>query len=96
GIEKSVDHGLIKVEVRDHGDSVLMRVSDNGLGMTPDVLAKIFEINPSRSSGIGVKNVHQRIQLYFGKQYGLEIKSELEVGTTVDVWLPKTTGGDTE
>ena len=73
-----------------------MRVSDNGLGMPPEVLSKIFEINPSRSSGIGVKNVHQRIQLYFGKQYGLEIKSELEVGTTVDVWLPKTIGGEAE
>lgn len=96
GIEKSVDHGLIKIEVRDHGDQILMRVSDNGLGMSPEVLSKIFEINPSRSSGIGVKNVHQRIQLYFGKQYGLEIKSELEVGTTVDVWLPKTIGGEAE
>ena len=96
GIEKSVDHGHIKIEVRDHGDQILMRVSDNGLGMPPEVLSKIFEINPSRSSGIGVKNVHQRIQLYFGKQYGLEIKSELEVGTTVDVWLPKTIGGEAE
>jgi len=96
GIEKSVDHGHIRIEVRDHGDQILMRVSDNGLGIPPEVLARIFEINPSRSSGIGVKNVHQRIQLYFGKQYGLEITSELEVGTTVDVWLPKTMGGDAE
>jgi two-component system sensor histidine kinase YesM len=74
----------------------MMRVSDNGLGMSQETLNKIFEINPSRSSGIGVKNVHQRIQLYFGKEYGLKISSELEEGTTVEIWLPKTTGGDSE
>ncbi|MDD3503479.1 MAG: sensor histidine kinase [Eubacteriales bacterium] len=96
GIEKSVDFGHIVVQVRDMGDKIMMRVSDNGLGMSQETLNKIFEINPSRSSGIGVKNVHQRIQLYFGKEYGLKISSELEEGTTVEIWLSKTTGGDSE
>ena len=41
-----------------------------------------------RGSGIGLKNVDQRIKLYFGKEYGLEIKSEPDVGTRVRIHLP--------
>ena len=44
----------------------------------------------SRGSGIGLKNVHQRIQLYFGSEYGLEVESEPDEGTTVRIHLPKT------
>ncbi len=44
----------------------------------------------SRGSGIGLKNVHQRIQLYFGTEYGLEIESEPDEGTTVRIHLPET------
>ena len=96
GIEKAVDHGHILIEARDAGDKILLRVRDNGLGMTKETLERIFQINPSRTSGIGVKNVHQRIQLYFGKEYGLKIESEPEEGTVVDIWLPKTEGEENE
>ena len=44
----------------------------------------------------GIKNVHQRIQLYFGKEYGLTIQSEVEQGTVVEIRLPNVTGGDLE
>lgn len=96
GIEKSVDHGHIRIEARLLGDQVLLRVSDNGLGIPPETLARIFDISPSRTSGIGIKNVHQRIQLYFGKEYGLTIQSEVEQGTVVEIRLPNVTGGDLE
>jgi two-component system sensor histidine kinase YesM len=46
----------------------------------------------SKGSGIGVKNVHQRIQLYYGKNYGLEINSEMDVGTSVLIHLPHIEG----
>jgi len=42
-----------------------------------------------KGSGVGFRNVHDRIQLYFGKDYGLEITSELDVGTTIRIHLPK-------
>jgi two-component system sensor histidine kinase YesM len=42
----------------------------------------------SHGSGVGVKNVHERIQLYYGEEYGLKIESELESGTCVRIWLP--------
>jgi two-component system sensor histidine kinase YesM len=48
----------------------------------------VREYNSQGSSGVGVKNVHERIQLYYGKEYGLQIESELEEGTNVKIWLP--------
>ncbi|MDF2938854.1 MAG: sensor histidine kinase, partial [Paenibacillaceae bacterium] len=42
----------------------------------------------SSGSGVGVRNVHERIRLTFGEPYGLEFESRLEEGTTVKVWLP--------
>jgi two-component system sensor histidine kinase YesM len=39
---------------------------------------------------VGLKNVNERIKLYYGRQYGIEIISELEVGTTVNIRIPMT------
>ena len=47
-----------------------------------------------KGSGIGLWNVNQRIQLYFKGNYGLEIESELDEGTTVRIHLPKITYED--
>lgn len=89
GINMLVDKGKIHVKVKDLGDSILMQVSDNGVGMPEKVLKSIFEQEAASSYGIGVKNVHNRIQIYFGKNYGLSFKSELDVGTTVNIRIPR-------
>lgn len=89
GIECMPDKGLIKIKVKAVDDKVLLQVIDNGLGMSKETIDRILSIEPERVSGIGVKNVNQRIQLYFGKEYGLEFKSEIERGTIVNIWLPK-------
>ncbi len=90
GIEYMVDEGFIKVSVKESEDKLLFQVEDNGLGMTQETLSNILNIEPGKKgeSGVGVKNVDQRIKLYYGKQYGLEIESELEQGTKVSIWLP--------
>jgi two-component system sensor histidine kinase YesM len=41
-----------------------------------------------KGSGIGLKNVHERIQIYFGKNYGLKIYSEPDEGTTISIHMP--------
>lgn len=72
---------------------IYIEIKDNGLGIPPEKLANILKGQPvgtKKGSGIGLKNVHQRIQLYYGHQYGLEIESELDMGTTVRIHLPKT------
>ena len=67
-------------------------VADNGLGMTEDKLEYIMHhqvVSSKRGSGIGVRNVHERIQLIYGKQYGVTITSELDEGTTATITIPK-------
>jgi two-component system sensor histidine kinase YesM len=58
--------------------------------MKPEMVERAlsYESKGKDGSGVGVKNVHERIQLCFGKEYCLEIQSELEEGTTVKLWLP--------
>lgn len=90
GIEYMVDEGEIRITVSIVDGKLLYEVRDNGLGMKPEVMENILskEWKKGKGSGVGMKNVHERIQLYYGKQYGLEIQSELEEGTTVKAWLP--------
>lgn len=90
GIEMMPEEGMIRITARIVEDKLLFQISDNGLGMTPQVLERMLtrDSNSESGSGVGVKNVHQRIQLYFGHDYGLQFESELEEGTTVRIWLP--------
>ncbi len=96
GIDRMVDKGKITIRIKDCGDTILMQVIDNGLGMPESVLNHILESESSNSYGIGVKNVHHRIQIYFGKEYGLSFQSELDEGTTVNIRIPKIEGDANE
>lgn len=91
GIEPSVDRGFIKIIGYMSGkDTITLEISDNGVGMSEkqvDQLNKHIYIS-EKGSGVGLKNVNERIRLYFGIQYGLHIKSELEEGTVITVTFP--------
>ena len=91
GIDRMVDEGEIKITVKpaEDDDDILITVSDNGVGMTKEQCGKILAKDRSDSGGIGVKTVNDRLKIYFGKKYGLSIESELDVGTTVTVRIPK-------
>ena len=92
GIDRMVDEGEIKITVKpdtDTGEDILIIVSDNGVGMTKEQCGKILAKDRSDSGGIGVKNVNDRLKIYFGEKYGLSIESELDVGTTVTVRIPR-------
>lgn len=94
GIDRLVDEGEIKITVKqaeDDENDILMTVADNGVGMTEEQCRKILSKERSDSSGIGVKNVNDRLRIYFGEKYGLTIKSELDCGTEITVRLPKIT-----
>lgn len=90
GIEYMVDEGEIKISAGVIGGKLMYEIRDNGLGMKKETMDKLlsYESKGKGGSGVGVKNVHERIQLSFGKEYGVEIESELEEGTTVRLWLP--------
>jgi len=97
GIEYLVDEGLIQVRARVVGESLFMEVEDNGVGMTEAQLEALFEEVQLRGedrrtgnggSGVAVRNVHDRIKLYYGEDYGLSYESEREEGTIARIRLP--------
>ena len=91
GVEGMDDEGEIWVRGYRDGDDVCIEVRDNGLGMSEEILDSLLKENsrvPRKGSGVGVINVHKRIQIRFGKKYGLEIESEPDEGTMVRIRLP--------
>lgn len=98
-VENAIYHGMefmdgdgeIEITVRQVEKVLCIRLRDNGPGMPPDVVQSLLAGNhpvSRRGSGIGVKNVSERIQLYFGKEYGLEILSEPDRGTEIIITMP--------
>lgn len=88
GIEHIHEKGRINVIVTLSNDKVMFRIIDNGYGIKPDILKGILDKESTDDPGVGLNNVHQRIQLYFGKEYGLKVESELDIGTTVEIRIP--------
>lgn len=90
GIEYMVDEGFISISAGKFENKLLFEVTDNGLGMAPETIEKLLysEQKDNKGTGVGVKNVHERIRLTYGEEYGINIESELEAGTKVKIWLP--------
>lgn len=95
-IENAINHGLdasepgeILIEVREKDGDIIMAVADNGIGMSKEQCEAIWKTDTNSKSGIGIKNVNDRIRIYFGEKYGLNIISELDEGTRVEIRMPK-------
>ena len=85
------DDGELVVGTRIEEDTLILWVKDNGCGMTQekvDALLSGTVQETGRGSGVGVRNVTERIQLLFGEAYGLRIYSEPDEGTIVEVYIP--------
>ena len=97
GIEFMDEDGHIDIRAWREGEDVYISVGDNGLGMTEETVEALLkgEIVPgTKGSGIGFSNVNERIELYFGKGYGLRIESEPDEGTTVIIHIPSVPYGE--
>ena len=94
GMEYMDGEGEIHIRAYTREQDLYLEVEDNGPGMPEEQVEHLLtggEKARQKGSGIGLKNVNQRIQLYFGTQYGLEIESEPDEGTVVRIHIPKTT-----
>ena len=89
-----VDEGCITVEICQEGEDILFRVTDNGVGMSAQQVEAIMSRSPGEQAGIGIRNVDDRLKIYFGPRYGLRITSEPDVGTCVEIRMPKVRGED--
>ncbi len=103
-VENALYHGIkpkgsghIDITVAVDSELIVISISDNGEGMDAvdvnnlnDFLQSKHGSQPPKSkSGYGIKNVNERIKIYFGKKYGLFYTSEKNVGTTAFIVLPK-------
>ena len=90
GIKYKEGRGLIQIRVFCQDDCIVLQVEDDGKGMDEETLAHIFEqhIRDTRSNGVGVNNVNERIRLFYGAGDGLSFKSEPEKGTTATIRIP--------
>lgn len=87
GLEEKIQGGTVRVWAELDGEmDFLIHVEDDGVGMSPETQARVLSGERQdfrKKPHIGVYNVHRRIQLYYGKNYGLEIQSKPGEGTRV-------------
>lgn len=93
GLEEIEEGGLITVQINRCGKSedIRITITDNGCGMDEEQLTAlrhdIEEKNPEKKESIGLYNINQRIKLCYGEQYGMEIQSVIQKGTSVSILI---------
>lgn len=82
--------GTIEIFIKQQDDLLEIRVVDDGIGMDSDTAERAVgqDISKEHYSGIGVHNVHERLQLLYGEEYGIQIESRKQNGTCVKISLP--------
>jgi two-component system, sensor histidine kinase YesM len=95
-VENAINHGIdhkespgkavLTITAKQVDNDLIFKVSDNGCGMEPDLLKTILT---TKTKGYGVQNVHHRVKLTYGADYGLTYTSKLMEGTTVTLTIPK-------
>lgn len=97
-VENAIIHGIglsktgrvIVIKGYREENDVKISVIDNGVGIPPEKISMILndDSNISRLNGIGIKNVEERIKMLFGDDYGIHIKSEIDLFTNVEITIP--------
>ena len=98
-IENAILHGTsdgietvnIVLDIKEEDNLIKIIVSDDGAGMSSEVKSSLWksEPNDAKSNLIGMKNISDRIKLFYGSDYNLEIVSELGKGVTIITTIPK-------
>ncbi|MFA9556723.1 sensor histidine kinase [Evansella sp. AB-rgal1] len=97
GLSDVKNGGLVELNGKKNGDILVITIKDNGKGMEKDkvealkerLLSLTFKDKyDSEGSGIGLINIQERIQLLYGKTFGLRIESEQNFGTTITLEIP--------
>jgi two-component system sensor histidine kinase YesM len=87
---KDKDKGTIDVYCHKEGEFLKLSVKDNGYGISSAKIAEIREsfTDPEVYNGVGLKNVYQRLKIYYGNKADVVIDSVLDVGTTITLVIP--------
>lgn len=97
-VENSILHGILESESKTgtitisgrlEDETVILSVMDDGIGISEEKLNTLLvESATNESHGYGIRNINNRIKLYYGEKYGLKYKSQLEKGTEVEISIP--------
>ncbi len=90
GIKNMEGPGLIRITGLREAEAIVIRISDNGVGMGREQLEALRDglIEPSQANGVGVHNVQERIHVYFGLEYGVSFESAPGAGTVATIRIP--------
>ena len=91
GVKTYVQDAVIEIGVEPIEDRIRIRVADNGIGMGPERLGAVRASLDGRAQdggGIGLRNIHERLKLFFGSAADLVIVGSGCAGTTVDLVIP--------
>lgn len=84
---EEMDHGcVLRISGWLENGRRYFTVRDNGKGMSPD---RIAEVMNGHGAAVGMRNVHNRLQLMYGEEYGITIQSHAGSGTTVVICMPE-------
>jgi two-component system sensor histidine kinase YesM len=86
---RAANEGTIAIAVEQFGDDLVFTIVDDGQGMESGNSDNWDKASDKRKGSSGMRNVHERLQLYFGPNYGIRVNSSPEGGTTVVIQLPK-------
>ena len=92
GLRNKISGGILLIEyVMDEGQLKII-VEDNGCGISDDRIHEILSKNQSRNAGhIGIHNIRERIHMYFGSEFDIEIISQPEIFTRFEIVIPAIT-----
>ena len=94
GIKSKNEYGKLTIRGYKDKNMLIFVIKDTGKGMDEDTLTKLYQrINEKKrdekeNRGYGIWNVNQRIKLYYGEQYGLQIDSIVDKGTSIYIKIP--------
>jgi len=93
GLAELEEDGVITIRIQPRGSNIVIEVCDNGIGMDQHTIQNFVEdkLEADKGTGIGLHNVQRRIQLHFGKAYGMQVASQIGEGTTFTILLPAIT-----
>ncbi len=93
-VRENFDRGKIMISARQEGDDMVIGISDNGRGIPPEIIAGLEsgeqgeEMYSTARRGVGLRNVNDRVKLYFGETYKLQIATGPDIGTTITLRHP--------
>lgn len=93
GLSKLEEGGKIKISIKNYDEYCSCSIEDNGVGMTEEQKSDILnkrKVKNKTSTGVGLQNVVERLELFYKKNALLDIKSELNQGTKVIISIPHT------